>query len=120
MEKLTARKQAVLDVLDEQIDELERRLAKAQPLFDELNSLRATRARLLDERSTTSGAGRNGSRLSMETVIHDLRENGASSVPDIAKRVGVESSIVRSHLNRHKEVRYRQDEDGDWELIGEE
>lgn len=120
MEKLTPRKQAVLDVLDEQIEELEEKLKKAQPLIDDLNSLRATRARLLDERSTTSGAGRNGSRLSMETVIHDLRENGASSVPDIAKRVGVDPSIVRSHLNRHKEVRYRQDEDGDWELIGEE
>lgn len=120
MEKVTRRKQLVLDVLDEQIEELEEKLAKAQPMIDELQSLRATRARLLDERSTTSGGGHNGPRLSMETVIHDLREHGASSAPDIAKRVGVEASTVRSHLNRHKDVRYRQDDDGDWELIGEE
>lgn len=120
MEKITRRKQAVLDVLDEQIEELEEKLKKAQPMIDELQSLRATRARLLDERSSTSGAGRNGSRLSMETVILDLREHGVSSAPAIASRVGVDASIVRSHLNRHKDVRYRQDDDGDWELIGEE
>jgi hypothetical protein len=120
MEKLTPRKQAVLDVLDAQIEDLDTKLAKYQPLFDELGSLRATRARLLDERSTTSGGGRRGSQLTMETVILFLREEGASSVADIAKHAGVDPSIVRSHLNRHKDVRYRQDEDGDWELIGEE
>lgn len=121
METLTKRKQAVLDVIDEQIEELEIKLRKAQPLFDELNSLRATRARLLDERSPTSGAGRGGSRLSMETVIHALRENGdPMSVADLSKKVGVDASIVRSHLNRHKDVRYKQDSDGEWELIGEE
>lgn len=120
MERITKRKQIVLDVIDEQIEELETKLAKYQPYFDELQSLRATRARLLDERSTTSGGGRNGSRLSMETVILDLRTNGASTAPDIAKRVGVEASTVRSHLNRHKDVRYRQDDDGEWELIGED
>lgn len=120
MEKVSPRKQAVLDVLDEQIEELETKLAKVQPLINELQSLRATRARLLDERSTTSGGGRRASQLTMETVVHFLRENGASSVADIAKHAGVDSSVVRSHLNRHMDVRYRKDDDGDWELIGEE
>lgn len=121
MEKVSRRKQAVLDVLDEQIAELEEKLQKVQPLINELNALRATRAKLLDERSSTSGGGRrmNGTALTMETMIHDLRENGASSPPDIARRVGVDASIVRSHLNRHKDVRYRQQDDGDWVLIGE-
>lgn len=119
MEKVTRRKQAVLDVIDEQIADLEVKLAKAQPMINELAVLRATRAKLLDERSTTSGGGRRNAQLTMETMIHDLRENGPSSPPDIAQRVGVDATIVRSHLNRHKDVRYRMNGDGMWHLIGE-
>lgn len=119
MEKLSKAQERVLAVLDEEIEELEEKLRKVQPHIDNLARLRATRARLLDERSTTAGGGRRGSQLTMETVVHFLREEGASSVADIAKHAGVDPSVVRSHLNRHKEVRYRQDSDGDWELIGE-
>ena len=119
MEKVTKRKQAVLDVIDEQIADLEERLAKAQPMINELAVLRATRAKLLDERSTTSGGGRRNAQLTMETMIHDLRENGPSTPPDIAQRVGVDATIVRSHLNRHKDVRYRMNGDNLWHLIGE-
>ena len=121
MEKVTKRKQLVLDVLDEQIADLEERLAKAQPLINELQVLRATRAKLLDERSPTSGGGRRNAQLTMETMIHDLREHGPSTVLEITPRVGVDATIVRSHLNRHKDIRYRQiDENGTWDLIGEE
>lgn len=120
MEKLTPRKKAVLDVLDEEIAGLEEKLAKAQPMIDELQTLRATRARLLDERSPTAGGGRRNSQLTMETVVHFLREEGASSVSDIAKHAGVADHIVRAHLNRHSGSRYRKDVDGDWELIGED
>ena len=120
MEKVTKRKQAVLDVIDEQIADLEERLAKAQPMINELAVLRATRAKLLDERSTTSGGGRRNAQLTMETMIHDLRENGPSTPPDIAQRVGVDATIVRSHLNRHKDVRYRMNGDNRWHLIGED
>jgi membrane-anchored protein YejM (alkaline phosphatase superfamily) len=120
MEKVTKRKQAVLDVIDEQIADLEERLAKAQPMINELAVLRATRAKLLDERSTTSGGGRRNAQLTMETMILDLKTNGPSSAVDIAQRVGVDPTIVRSHLNRHKEVRYRMNGDNLWHLIGEE
>src|SRR5215467_1557599 len=122
MEKITRRKQAVLDVLDEQIDELEEKLKKVQPLINELNSLRATRARLLDERTPTArggGGSRNGTKLTMEPMIHDLRQHGSSMVNDISARVGVDATVVRSYLNRYKDLRYRQDADtGEWALIG--
>src|SRR5215471_9463074 len=119
MEKVSRRKQAVLDVLDEEIAELEEKLQKVQPLIDELNTLRATRARLLDERAMTSGGGRRNAVLSMETVILDLREHGSSTPQEMASRLGIDASIVRSHLNRYRDQRYRQNGNGEWSLIGE-
>lgn len=119
METLSKRKSRVLEVLDEEIEDLEARLAKVQPLIDELNSLRATRARLLDERTSHSGGPRAGT-LTMETVIQDLRDNGPSLPNDIAERIGSNHNTVRSHLNRHADVRYRKNGDGKWSLIGED
>jgi hypothetical protein len=118
MEKVSARKSAVLEVLDEQIGELERKLAKAQPLFDELNQLKRARATLLSERSVT-GNVRAGTQVTMEEVIHFLRENGPSSPPAIATGINADANTVRSHLNRHKDVRYMKNGDGNWSLIGE-
>ena len=106
MDKVTRRKQTVLDVLDEQIADLEERLAKAQPLIDELASLKRTRATLLDERSPTSGGTRRGTMLTLETMVHDLDEHGASSVQEISDRLGVSPTVVRSHLNRYLDQRY--------------
>lgn len=118
MEKLTKRKTLVLELLDEQIEDLEEKLKKAQPMIDELASLRRTRATLLDERRVTGGGGRAGAQLSMETMIQDLRTNGPSTPAEIAERVGVNVTTVRSHLNRHRGLRYRTNDDGNWELIG--
>lgn len=121
MEKVSRRKQAVLDVLDEEIAELEEKLQKVQPLIDELATLRATRARLLDERMITSGrGGARTSQLTMETVILDLQQNGSSTPQEMANRMGVDASIVRSHLNRYRDQRYRQNGNGEWSLIGED
>lgn len=121
MEKLSAPKKAILDVLDEQIGELEKKLEKVQPLINELAQLRRTRATLLSERTTTGSVG-SGTRLTMEQVIHALRESEweSMSVTDLAKELGVNDNTMRSHLNRHKDVRYRQNGDGEWSLIGEE
>ena len=118
MEKVSARKQSVLDVLDEQIEELEVKLRKAQPLIDELNQLKRTRATLLSERTTT-GMVRAGTQVTMEQVVHFLNEHGESDPPTIAAGIGADPNTVRSHLNRHKDVRYRKTADG-WDLIGKQ
>jgi response regulator of citrate/malate metabolism len=120
MEKLSSRKNAVLEILDEQIHDIEERLAKVQPLIDELNQLKKTRATLLSERTTTGSIG-SRTRLNMESVVHALRENENETMTaqEIADSVGVDVTVVRSHLNRYKDTRYEKDGDG-WALIGED
>jgi hypothetical protein len=119
MEKVTRRKQTVLDVLDEQIEELEEKLKKAQPLIDELAALKRTRATLLDERRPTGGGGRGNTMLTMETMIHHLREKGPQTPNEAADDLGVPVSVVRSHFNRYADKRYERNGDGRWRLIGE-
>jgi hypothetical protein len=121
MEKVSTRKSAVLEVLDEQIELLEKKLVKVQPLVDELNQLKKTRATLLSERTTTGGLG-GRTRLNMESVIHALRENDNDPMTpsEIASAIGTDDTVVRSHLNRHADVRYRKNGDGKWHLIGED
>jgi hypothetical protein len=119
MEKVTRRKQTFLDVLDEQIEELEEKLKKAQPLIDELAALKRTRATLLDERRPTGGGGRGNTMLTMETMIHHLRENGPQTPQEAADELGVPVTVVRSHFNRYRDQRYAANGDGKWRLIGE-
>lgn len=121
MEKLSASKKVILDVMDEQITALEAKLEKVQPLINELAQLRRARATLLSERTTTGSVG-SSTRLTMEQVIHALRESEyeSMSVGELAKQLGVNDNTMRSHLNRHKDVRYEQNGDGEWSLIGEE
>lgn len=120
MEQVTRRKQIILDALDEQIHELEEKLKKAQPMIDELNALKRTRATLLDERRPTSGGGRGNTMLTMETMIHHLRENGPKTPQEAADELGVPVTVVRSHFNRYRDQRYAANGDGKWRLIGEE
>lgn len=114
MEKLTRRQEAVLEVIDDQITELEEKLKKAQPMLNELERLRSTRRALLSERGVTSG-GNGRKRLSMEEVIHYLDEHGPSMPEEIADALGFPPSTVRSHLTRHKGIRYIRVKDG-WDL----
>jgi response regulator of citrate/malate metabolism len=120
MEELSKRKAAILDVLDDQIEELATKLAKVQPLIDELNQLRRTRATLLSERSVTGGVSR-GTRLTMEQVIQAFRENENEPMTpnELAEQLGVDPTVTRSHLNRHADTRYRKNGEGAWTLIGE-
>jgi hypothetical protein len=117
MEKVTPRQQAVLDILDEQIDALEEKLKKVQPIIDELQRLKRTRATLLNERGTT-GKISASTRLTMEEVIHTLRELGPSTPNAIAEKLGVDVTVVRSHLNRYRDQRYDRNGEGTWHLIG--
>jgi TolA-binding protein len=116
MERLTKRKEAVLDVLDEQIEQLEEKLARVQPLINELNQLKQTRATLLRERGTTGGGAREG-QLTMEEVVHWLTEHGPASPQEIAAGVGYDAHRVRSHLSRHKNERYVNVSNGTWGLV---
>jgi DNA-binding transcriptional ArsR family regulator len=120
MEKVSDRKNRILEAIDEEIAELEDKLQKVQPLIDELNQLKRTRATLLSERTTTGSIGAR-TRLNMESVIHALRENDNEpmTAADIASAIGVDPTVVRSHLNRYKDQRYEKDGEG-WTLIGED
>ena len=117
MEKLSDRKTKILEVMDEEIGILEAKLKKVQPLIDELNQLKRTRATLLSERTTTGSVG--GARITMESVIHALTEGEEMTVGELAAAIGASDTAVRSHLNRHKDVRYRKVGDN-WALIGED
>jgi response regulator of citrate/malate metabolism len=121
MEKISNRKQAILDVMDSEIQALEEKLRKVQPQLDELNQLRRARATLLSERSVTGGVRTraNGQpSLTMEEVIHAMNEaEGPLTVDELTKALGRDATVVRSHLNRHRGTRYERDGDG-WSLIG--
>jgi DNA-binding transcriptional ArsR family regulator len=96
MEQLSTAKQTILATLDEEIGKLE-----------------------LSERLPTGGGVRRNSQLTMETMIHALREaDGPMETGELAEKLGVDQTIIRSHLNRFKDQRYRRTVDG-WELIGE-
>src|SRR5262245_24825093 len=117
MDKLTNRKSAVLEVLDAQIEELEKKLAKFQPFIEELNDLKQTRRVLLSEKKLTGGRGGGNAQLTQEMVINFMREqDGPVSPEDIAKHYNVPGASVRSHLNRHKNHTYDRTDDG-WSLI---
>jgi DNA-binding transcriptional ArsR family regulator len=120
MQELSERKSKILDVLDEEIKALEKKLERVQPLVDELNQLRKTRMTLLSERSVT-GAVSNRTQLTMESVIQAMRSNNAGfTAGELAEGLGVDASVVRSHLNRYNETRYRKNGEGKWYLIGEQ
>lgn len=118
MQALTKRQSEVLDFIDEKIEELEERLAKARPLMDELDRLRATRRTLLAEKRTTSGSGNSRVTATMEEVIHHIRTNGPSTSQEIADSIGAKPNTVRAMMNRNRDVRFDQDENNRWSLIG--
>lgn len=119
MEALSERKARILKRLDKEIAELEEELSEVQPLVDELNQMKRTRMTLLSERSVTGNISR-GTRLTMEAVIQAFRQNDNDPMTpaEVASAVGVDETVARSHLNRHKDARYRKNGDGKWHLIG--
>lgn len=120
MEKISTRKRGILDALDEAIADLEKKLAKAQPLFDELGQLKKTRATLLNERTTTGGIN-SKTQLTMEMVIQFFRDrdNKWAQPQELADALSVPSGTVRSHFARGKETRYEYDANQGWRLYGE-
>jgi uncharacterized coiled-coil protein SlyX len=123
MDRVSKGKQEILDVMDARIEELEEKLAKVQPLIDELNQTKRARATLLSERAPTGRPGRKA-QLTMETVIETFRKHGNMTANQLAEFTGVDPTIARSHLNRYRDQRYAQDAmengEGVWRLIGVE
>jgi len=123
MRKLSKREEIILEAMDGEIEELSKKLAKVQPLVDELNRLRKARAVMLDEKSLTGTprAGKTGGGgAQMETIITYLREHGDASTTELAEYVGTTVPTIRAHLNRFRDERYRQNGGGRWSLIGAE
>ncbi len=119
MENLSKRKSVVLDAIDEQITELEAKLAKVQPLINELNELRQVRRALLNQRGVTGGSGRG---LTQEEVIQFFKShsNEPSTAAEIAEEVGATPAAVRTHLNRYRDSTYTKDADNRWVLVNYE
>lgn len=121
MEEIAPEVQPVLDILDEQIEKLEKKLAKVQPYINRLNKLKQTRRVLLDEKGLTGGKGNAGrAQLTQEEVITVMRDRPQGVTPaHISERLGVDGTTVRSHLNRHKDTTYQRNDEGLWVYIGD-
>jgi len=106
---MTTRQQAVLTALDEQIADLEAKLARYQPLLEELAQLKRVRATLLGERLT---GGRKGT-LTTEAVLGVMGQAARPLSPlEIAERTGAHGTVVRSHLSRWQGKLYRRESEG--------
>jgi len=118
MDDLTTGQEAVLEVIDAQLERLEKKLKKVEPLIRERDQLRQTRRVLLSEKSVTGGGGSAGkAQLTQEEVIVYMKaQDGPVAPKDISTALGVAGATVRAHLNRHKDTTYLLTEDG-WSLI---
>lgn len=111
--------QVALDVIEQQLTKVNKVLKKVEPLIARRDKLMAARRVLLSTNSTTGGAGSPRTRLSMDEVVSVFRSNKKKTrytVAQLAEQLSVTPSTVRSHLNRNRDTRYEQLEDGRWKL----
>jgi hypothetical protein len=83
--------------IDEQLSELDGRLAPHEPLVAERERLRAARAVLLGE-----GPAPATPRISQDDLVGYLIENPGSRAGAVAKALGVPLTTVSAHLYRGK------------------
>ena len=111
--KVTSRQQAVLDALDQQIADLKAKLARYQPLKEELAQLERARAVLLGIQPDRRRYGT----LTRETVAGVMRDAGRPLTPrEISEATGASGPVVRSHLHRGRGEIYEHDGNG-WTLV---
>lgn len=104
-----------VDALDEQIQELERKLQVFIPVNEKLNRLRAARRALLGVGSrTTANAGNKVTQDEVAQAMNDSEDEGVS-VSWIAEKIGTTEAVVRGHLNRNKE-RFLKNGNGLWSV----
>jgi Fic family protein len=118
MRELSTSETEILDLLDQKIQRIEKKLEPFQELIDQKQRLQRTRATLLQERGGTGRSG-NGATLTTEQVekVFADQEEKYLAVADIAKATGFPDSTVRSHLHRKRDQKYHQKGDK-WRLIG--
>lgn len=102
----------LVDSIDEELKEIEKKLRKVDPLIAQRTKLQAARRALLNERSTTAGGGRG---LSQAEVVDWMKKNSDDApftVHDIAEGLSVGEGPVRAHLNRYKDERFESVREG--------
>lgn len=96
-------RESQLEQLDEQIADINKRLAKYDPLVELRNQLMSARRAMLGGNRST---GEGGNRLTMEEVVRVVRENPGLSAMDLAKIAGVGRTTIGSHLSRYNGDRF--------------
>lgn len=86
--------------LDVALEGIEKRLGKYQRLIDTKTKLLSARRALLGTGSRTTGNA--GTRLTVDDVIHFVKENPGCSPGEIAQKFGVAQTTVSSHIYRNK------------------
>lgn len=110
----------IVESIEEELEAIEKKLRKYDPLIQQRTKLQAARRALLNERSATGGGGGRG--LSQAEVVDYMREHSDEegvagfTVYDIAKGLGVTEAVVRGHLNRGKDERFEKAADNKWDL----
>jgi lambda repressor-like predicted transcriptional regulator len=95
--------------IDEQLEEIDRRLAGHQELLAERGRLLAAKSALTGE-SVSALKGR--TRLSSDTVAAYLAEHPGSRATVIAKALGSSQGVVSACLYRGRETRFERRADG--------
>lgn len=115
-ELATHLKERALNETDKQLKLIESRLANLQPLIELRDRLQASRRAMLNDRSVASGGGRGTSQAEVVNAMRAPNNGEGMSVFDIAQAVGASEAVIRGHLNRGKDERFRKLADGKWEL----
>jgi hypothetical protein len=112
--KISPAKQAILDITEEQLRKIEKKLAPFKELIQEQKDLLRVRSQILSERGGSRGT------INPETIraYFSKRDNAPASVSRIARKLSIDPSALRSHLHRGKDKSYLQNEEGDWSVIG--
>lgn len=98
----------LLDQIEQELEGINKRLRNYDPLIAQRDKLMAARRALLAERAVTQGGGKGVSQAEVVTVLKD----GPETVAAIAKKLSTTEAVVRGHLNRGKDERFKVELDG--------
>lgn len=99
----------VLAGIEEELEAVNKRLRNYDPLIQQRDRLTAARRALLAERAVTQGGGKG---ISQAEVINALKDLGDATVSELATKLSATEAVVRGHLNRGKDERFKVELDG--------